>query len=214
MSTKKTIIWDWNGTLIDDTWVCIDTINEMLEARQLPFLSYDRYLDIFTFPVKDYYEILVFDFGRELWDKTANEFMTSYFKNLHSCKLTKGAQEVLEFFRSQGFSQVIISAMKHDVLVESVNSLGIIDYFEFIGGIGNHYGGGKIENAIEFFSSGDINPSDCIFIGDTLHDAEVADTMKCNCILVAAGHQSRKRLEKSGNTVINDLTEIKTYFNF
>ena len=54
----KHIIWDWNGTLLDDRWLCVEGINQALVKRDLPPISEDRYRKIFTFPVKEYYKKL------------------------------------------------------------------------------------------------------------------------------------------------------------
>ncbi len=52
----NTIIWDWNGTLLNDNWLCLDIINEMLIDRDLEELSMLRYKDIFGFPIIRYYQ--------------------------------------------------------------------------------------------------------------------------------------------------------------
>lgn len=208
----KTIIWDWNGTLLDDLNICIESINAMLHARNLPQLTPEAYREVFTFPVIDYYREVGFDFEKEPWEEAAMEFMSLYFSKLPDVKLTNGAIEALEFFRLQGYSQAIISAMQHDALVDSVTKPGISHYFDFVGGISDHYAGGKIENAVKFFESRGVLPDDIIMIGDTLHDAEVAAELKCKCILVAAGHQSYNRLKSSGLTLIESLNEIKSLF--
>ena len=59
------ILWDWNGTLLDDAWLCVDVMNSMLTERKLQPLTLQRYRDIFSFPVKDYYLLLGFDFEKE-----------------------------------------------------------------------------------------------------------------------------------------------------
>ena len=60
------VIWDFNGTVLDDMQVGIDSVNEMLAARGLPTLSgVTEYRAAFDFPVEDYYRRLGFDFDRE-----------------------------------------------------------------------------------------------------------------------------------------------------
>lgn len=154
----KSIIWDWNGTLLDDRDICIMSMNEMLEKRQMPLLSTEKYLDVFTFPVQDYYEAIGFDFSRESWDIAAHEFIYLYLEKIDRCRLTRGAVEALSAFRNLGLSQAIVSAMQHDALVKSVNDLGISDYFDSIGGINDHYAAGKIENAVSYLQKSNINP--------------------------------------------------------
>jgi phosphoglycolate phosphatase len=208
MPQRKTIIWDWNGTLLDDAEICLDSINLMLKTRNLPQLSMEIYRSVFTFPVIDYYKEIGFDFTKEQWEPVAMEFITLYLKALPGCGLTPFASTTLDAFKQKGYRQAIISAMQHESLLKSVSELGIYDYFEYIGGIGDHYGGGKIENAINYFTSSGINPALATLIGDTLHDTEVAAELNCKCILVTTGHQSFSRLQKTGLPVIKNLSEI------
>ena len=50
------ILWDWNGTLLDDVALCVDALNRLLARYGYP-QRYDRdqYRAIFGFPVQDYY---------------------------------------------------------------------------------------------------------------------------------------------------------------
>lgn len=206
-----TIIWDWNGTLLNDTDICISSMNSMLKSRGMTELSHARYKDVFTFPVRDYYEAIGFDFSKESWDVAAHEFIEKYLIELPTCKLAEGTIEMLAYLRQKGYRQAIISAMQHEALLNSVKALEIEDYLEYIGGIGDHYGAGKIENALNFFDEFRLHPAQVTLIGDTLHDAEVAGELGCECILVASGHQSVERLLKSGHKVVQQLTDLKEY---
>ena len=80
MHRFKAIIWDYNGTLLNDLEIGIESINLMLSKRNLPLLTSESYREVFTFPVKDYYEKVGFDFEKENWDLTAQEFITNYTK--------------------------------------------------------------------------------------------------------------------------------------
>ena len=179
MDLKHTIIWDWNGTLLDDVEVCIRSMNKMLQSRHLPFLDLDGYKKVFTFPVMEYYTAIGFDFNKEPWDEAALEFIELYLAALPGCGLAAGAEEALEYFRSKGYRQAIISAMQHEALLKSVDALQVSGYLDYIGGIGDHYGAGKIENALQFFQQFRLAPRNVTLIGDTLHDAEVAGELGC-----------------------------------
>ena len=73
----KHIIWDWNGTLLDDAWLCVDIMDSMLKERSLGTLTLDRYQRLFEFPVIDYYRKLGFDFTKESFEKTGTEFINT-----------------------------------------------------------------------------------------------------------------------------------------
>ena len=72
------IIWDWNGTLLDDRWLCVDAINKSLLLRNLPVIDENRYLEIFCFPVEKYYLKLGFDFEKEPFTISGSEFIKNY----------------------------------------------------------------------------------------------------------------------------------------
>jgi phosphoglycolate phosphatase len=212
MPQLKTIIWDWNGTLLDDAEMCLASINKMLEMRLLPTISLKKYRDVFTFPVIEYYTELGFDFKREVWETVAIEFIDLYMNELQNCKLTSFATEALESFKQKGYRQAIISAMHHDSLLKSVSDLGIFHYFEHIGGISDHYAVSKIDSAVNYLRSSGVNPENLTIIGDTIHDSEVAAKLGCKCILVANGHQSHERLKNTGLPVVQNLSEVELFF--
>jgi len=208
MPERTTIIWDWNGTLLDDAEICREAINLMLDKRKLPVLSLERYRDVFTFPVINYYKEVGFDFTKEEWEPVAMEFIDLYLSKLPACGLTPFAVESLEKFKQRGYRQAIISAMQHDALLKSVAELGIHNYFEFIGGIGDHYAHSKTDNALSYLGQSGLKPEQITLVGDTIHDSEVAAEIQCKCILVATGHQSFSRLLSTGMQVIHNLSEL------
>ncbi|MBE9480939.1 MAG: HAD family hydrolase [Bacteroidetes bacterium] len=204
----KTIIWDWNGTLLNDIDICINSINILLEHRNIENLTKEIYKEIFTFPVKDYYSKAGFDFTKEDFDIPATEFINIYNRRIIDADLFQEVTSVLEHFKNRNYQQLIISAMEQDSLVKSIFDKGIGNYFTHISGVNNHYAVSKVENAKNLIKQVNINPQQVCMIGDTIHDYEVAGEIGCNCIIVANGHQSYKRLEPLNCTVVNKLTDV------
>jgi len=102
--------------------------------------------------------------------------------------------------------------MEQNALVTSVNEREIGKYFKQIVGIDNHYAGGKSHNGVTMIKKYELNSVNTWFIGDTLHDAEIAKELGCHCVLVANGHQDKERLAESGFPVLNSLTELISLF--
>lgn len=50
-----------------------------------------------------------------------------------------------------------------------------------------------------------------LFIGDTEHDAEVADAVGAPCILYTGGHQSESRLSRLGKPLLRDMNDLVRY---
>ena len=201
----KYIVWDWNGTLFDDAHVCIDVMNGMLERRGLKELTPERYREIFTFPVEDYYKAAGWDFSREPFAELAVEYITEYLRRAADCGLRQGAEEVLEELRERGHIQLIVSASEAAALMEQVRSCGIEGYFEAVLGLGNVFAATKDGLAREYMRAGGIAPEEVAFIGDTTHDWQVAGAIGCDCILIEGGHMSSRRLSETGCKILPAL---------
>lgn len=202
------IIWDWNGTLLNDTELCVQTINEMLRKRGLQQLTVPEYKAVFSFPVKDYYQKIGFDFIAEPFEIPAREFIDNYNEQVHSCHLHEHSLTVLNHFQSFGIRQFILSAMKQDALDLCLEQQQINHFFEHVSGLDNHYAASKFENGQLLISKLSLNASELVLIGDTVHDFEVASELGCHCVLIANGHQSRQILESTGVLVIDKIGQL------
>ena len=104
LSKYKHIIWDWNGTLVDDVWLVVEIINKMLKKRHLPGIDSKKYREMFDFPVTKYYLKLGFDFSKESFEKLAVEFISEYYERFKECKLFDHTEELLKKIRDMGIS--------------------------------------------------------------------------------------------------------------
>ncbi|MDE7192896.1 MAG: HAD hydrolase-like protein, partial [Oscillospiraceae bacterium] len=119
------IVWDWNGTLLDDVEVSIEAMNRVLERYGLARLNRERYREIFCFPVRDYYERAGFDFRKVDFEKPAMEFIGEYYSLVEAAGLARGAAEALEEISARGVRQIILSASERKSLAGQVRRLGI-----------------------------------------------------------------------------------------
>lgn len=205
----KTIIWDWNGTLLNDLELSIDSVNILLEERHLPILTIERYKEIFGFPVVNYYKAAGFDFEKEPFEVPARQYVKLYGNRADSLKLFPDVIETLSFFKENGYQQIVLSAMKDDNLKKMINYANISHFFDGIFGINDNYAREKVSLGKQVVDKLGLNPSECVMIGDTLHDAEVAEQCGFNCILFSGGHVARHRLEQKGFTIVDELNHLK-----
>lgn len=212
----QTVIWDWNGTLLNDMDICISCMNQLLRERGYPRLDRQRYREIFTFPVKEYYELAGFDFRHEPFEIPAHQFIDLYRNELETATLHQGAARVLEEMAVIGFRQAILSVMEQELLLDTVNRQDVSKYFQVIRGIHDHLAHSKTELGKELLEDLDGDRSGMVMVGDTLHDFEVANEMGIRCILISHGHQSAGRLKKAGCPVVDNYIQLKdiltTYF--
>ena len=207
--SKKTLIWDWNGTLLNDTDLCVSSINELLKRRNLPLLDKERYREVFSFPVQEYYKTIGFDFSSEDFSVPAKEFTDLYNSKVEMCSLHHRAVDILEYFKSLGYSQFVLSAMKQDMLVKTLGDQNILPYFKDVAGLNDHFAVSKLQRGIELMEYYMLDRDNTVMVGDTLHDAEVASSLGIPCVLIASGHQSEERLRTNGVPVIRKLETLK-----
>lgn len=205
------ILWDWNGTLLDDASYCIDVINVSLKKRGLPLLDRARYTEIFRFPVIEYYKDLGFDFDKESYEVLAVEFVDNYMRNASKLKLFPEVKEVLAVFAGKGIKQYVLSASEKTGLCASLDSYGISKYFSDVAACGDIYAGGKIEIGKKFLSSLDVTDGKTLMVGDSLHDYETAQAIGADCILVSCGHGDGEKLKQTGVPVISSLHGLYPY---
>lgn len=202
------IVWDWNGTLLDDVETNLRTADEMLAKRSLPVIGDAvRYREMFCFPVIDFYRKAGFDLTEEDFSVMAEEYVETYRGNLCYSALFDDARETLDRFAEAGLRQVILSATEQTRLRLEVASHMAADRFEEILGVGDNLGSSKADIGRSFIRG--IGGKAVLFVGDTAHDAAVAKECGCDCALVARGHMDRARLEATGCKVYGSLAELR-----
>lgn len=206
------ILWDWNGTLLDDAWLCVDVMNGMLKERELPLRTLEQYRNIFGFPVKDYYVTLGFDFEKEPFDEVGLEFIVRYNRRQKETRLHTEVKDVLSYFQSAGYIQYILSAREQGELSKEIADLGVQPFFSGIFGQDDHYAHGKTDVGLRLLRETGIDPGKAVFIGDTEHDAEVAEEMRVDCILIPNGHHTEERLRRCKGMVVPSLTALENLF--
>lgn len=204
----KTILWDWNGTLLDDVEVSFDCLNDMLRLYQKPQVAtVDAYRAIFGFPVKEYYARA--GIGADLFDEIAPQWMADYMRREGVCALRQDAAETLLAFRQAGYRQVILSASKRDNLLGQMARFDILPCFDAVLGLDHIYATSKEGIGRAWMAENAVDPAGCVMLGDTLHDAEVAKALGARCVLVRGGHQLPQTLETAGVPVATSLRDAR-----
>lgn len=208
MNDKKLIIWDWNGTLLNDVEACVEAMNVMLAKRAMDVLSIEKYQRIFTFPVQNYYKTLGFDFKKDSFEDLSIEYIHLYKSLSLKSPLQKGAIEILELFKQKAYMQVIISASEQKALEKQVAERHISEYFDSLIGLDNIHAHSKLHNALSYVNKIKISPQNICFIGDTYHDYEVAKAIGCKCILLDSGHMELSKYQMDKVEIVGNLQSL------
>ena len=192
------IIYDWNGTLIDDVSACHSILNRLLSRYKLPPVSFDAYRDAFSFPVIDYYKKVGFRLNEYPFEEVAAHFKPMYDEAFPHCKLYDGVVDMLKWAKNAGIKQYLLSATQIDSLLEQTDYFGITDLFDKIVGTDNFHGKSKIDEARYLIDAQNLANKRFVLIGDTDYDAMVAKELGGEPVLVGFGHKPEYYLQSFG----------------
>lgn len=210
MITKyKHIIWDWNGTLLNDTSLCVEVLNQLLSRRNRSPITAELYRENFGFPVIHFYEYLGFDTDVDSFDRVSREFIDNYEARwFEECALHVNTSEILDQLSTLGLTHSVLSAAKQEALEIGIQHFGIRRHFSGLMGTDNIKAMGKIDQGHRWIKQLEWDPEEVVLIGDTLHDYEVAQAIGTDCILMTHGHHTPERLAATGSPVLHSLTEL------
>lgn len=201
---KSHLIWDWNGTLLNDVDMVVEAIGHVLRARNLPPTSVENYRKIFGFPVSGYYERLGLPTEPGEFEKVSELFVAHYMEGIPGCELHVGVRELLAETKAAGHTQSILSAAHEPKLREHLKHFGIYDFFDHIYGLADHHAKGKVERGHDLIQAAGCSLEDTVLIGDTDHDLEVGKALGIDVILLGDGHQNYERLSALHSKVVRD----------
>ena len=112
------IIWDWNGTLLDDAWLFVDVMNEILHKRNINPITLSKYREIFEFPVRNYYHTLGFNLDKESFGEIGSEFINIYKMRRFEANLHSQSLQLLHQIQILGINNYILSAQQQTILDE------------------------------------------------------------------------------------------------
>lgn len=204
------VVWDWNGTLLDDLACCLQVTNQLLTEFDLPPLAtVAAYQRIFRFPVVDYYADLGFDTSPDgNFKAAAKRYSQLYLRASAACELHAGAAEIIRQLHAARIPQSVISASEQRALESQLAPFELSAWLEAAHGRPDGYATTKLDLAQRWLNESGLDPKLVWFIGDSAHDHEVASSLGANCLLFSGGHHSRPHLESLGAPVLDELSQV------
>ncbi|MER5555803.1 HAD hydrolase-like protein [Streptomyces sp. NPDC002793] len=203
------LVWDWNGTLLDDIHAVLGATNAAFAEVDLEPLTLEQYRETYCVPIPRFYERLM---GRlptpAEWERMDGLFHRHYTEQRVACGLTEGVEELLARWVTGGRSQSLLSMYGHEQLVPVVRGYGIERHFVRVDGRTGPSGGSKAQHMERHFAVlGDIAPESAVVIGDAVDDAVAAAHVGARAVLYTGGSHSRSSLEAAGVPVVDTLAE-------
>jgi phosphoglycolate phosphatase-like HAD superfamily hydrolase len=205
---RRHLVWDWNGTLLDDLEIVVEAVNRSITAFGLSAITEDDYRDHYTRPVRDFYDGL---FGRaiedEEWLRLNTGFHDAYFELAIDVGLAPGADEAMGLLEEAGWSQSLLSMSPQDWLDDIVQRLGLTERFARVDGLSGPTGGLKAAHLDEHLRNLGIPGRWVFVVGDTPDDVAAARHVGATPILFHGGSHHREILEAEGVPIAETIVE-------
>lgn len=208
MRPIRHVIWDFNGTLLDDVDHCVETLNSVLEDHAIAPVSRGAYRERFRFPVQAFYTDLGLALDEEDFEALSITYIERYERGVGKLAPPRDAIEVMMAVARRGIGQSVLSAMEQALLDRMLRALGLRDYLQAVRGLDHFRATSKVELGAALVAELGVPAGEMLLVGDTLHDHETARAIGCRCILYAHGHQTPERLRATGAEVVESLSEV------
>lgn len=202
------IVWDWNGTLLDDLPVVIAAANLSMAEFGVGPIDEDGYRDHFTRPVRAFYDSL---FDRPVlddeWTRLNDRFHVEYISRAEQANLTVDTVEALDVAETYGWSQSLLSMSPQTWLEGIVDRKQVAHRFGLIDGLREETGGLKAVHMEEHLAALGTDPSTTVVVGDTPDDAAAAVHVGAHAVLYDGGSHHLPHLEDAGVPVAHSLLQ-------
>jgi phosphoglycolate phosphatase-like HAD superfamily hydrolase len=200
------LVWDWNGTLLDDLSLVVSSTNHAFAAVGGRKVDADEHRSRFRRPVAEFYaEVLGRAVDEEEFGHLDRIFHDAYRLGLTSMSL---AGDAMTAIRAWPGSQSLLSMWFHNELVPAVETYGLAGIFTRVDGLRTEVGGHlKAGHLATHLAELGVPGERVVLIGDSIDDAEAADSVGGKAVLYTGGFTHPDRLRASGRPVADTLVE-------
>jgi len=206
---NKHIIWDFNGTLLNDAQLSVDCDNHVFDELGLPHITIEDYRAHMTMPVRDFYTALGIDLNVYKYETIARIWLDMFNRDAVSCGLVPGALEAIDRLREKGYTQSILSASYEPDLRKQCEGLGLSSRMVVINGLSDESARKKTDIGRAQMKELGLEGKDVVLVGDMLADAELSRALGTACVLVPWGHNAAQRLKGAGFPVAASFEELE-----
>ncbi len=188
-----TVLFDWNGTLADDTGRAVRATNAVLSRRSLDPLLMSDFTARFCLPLRSFFSSL------EVVDPTAAEREWNFEMRQHEPRARTGAHALLDELRAAGAAVGVISAAGIEAVTHDLQGLALTEAIDLVRG--------DVTDKTETLRS--LHSLPCAYVGDTDYDIAAAQAAGYLTVAILGGYQDCELvLGASPDIVLTDLVDL------
>ncbi|MEZ4294872.1 MAG: HAD hydrolase-like protein [Polyangiaceae bacterium] len=207
------VVFDWNGTLIDDCELAVETVNTLRVERGMPRITRAHYRRAFRFPISAFYRDMGFAVDAGAFSALMVQYLAHFNARVDRCPLHRGAIDSLERLRASGIGVHILSASHHGTLLRSLEARGLSAAFDRVSGLRDSLASDKVALGQRLSSDLGAAPDRVLYVGDTDHDHEVAVALGWRFLFVDHGHQAAVAGAPHCARTLTSLDQILSHVN-
>lgn len=197
---KPTLVFDWNGTLLDDASALLETTNAILNRFGHAAIDMNTFREHCDVPLS----LLYCSLGMSTDEVAAIDqdgsaiFHDTYEPLASKAELRAGARSMLELARQQAASSIIVSNHIVDPLRSQLRRLEIDGYIDdviaFESRATQYQSMSKGERLRLYMQKNNIEPASTFIIGDMPVEIDIARNLGLTSISITGGFVSEWRL--------------------
>lgn len=211
---EKHIVWDWNGTLLDDTHIVLVCVNVAMKRWISEPLSMEKFRAVYQTPLRAFYRAAgVAEESLDLaLESESNVFHDNYESRAIEAPLRTGAADLLKRLKTAQVSSHILSNHIEDRIITLLDRHNIHGYFDEIMAYASRetqYDRPKGERLHAFIDANGLEPSNVIIVGDTVEEIEIGQTLGLTSVAITGGVGTEERLRtQKPDALIHSLGDL------
>lgn len=210
-----TLLLDFDGTLGNTQDIILRTLQATIHELHLPERTDEQCTAIIGLPLTQCF-ISLYDDANVVDDKMSEVCAATYrrifdiFNTPTAVPLFPGVAETIRQLHRQGHQMTIASSRSHKTLDNYVKNLQLGDYIKYVLGVEDvEVGKPGPEPVLKTLRDLNLKAEDCLVVGDTKYDIQMAHNAGVKAIGVTYGNGSRQELEEEHTEwIIDDFTAI------
>ena len=206
--SNRHVVWDWNGTLLDDLPIVLEAVNHCLVDFGVSPINADDYRDHYTRPVRAFYDSLLDrPIEDDEWTHLNESFHEQYFARAEGVELTHDARDAIDLVSEFGWSQSLLSMSPQAWLDDIVDRFELRHHLDLVTGLSGPTGGLKAVHLSQHLLRMGVDGDVVVMIGDTPDDVAAARHVEAQSVLYHGGSHHLDLLERQGVPVAESLVE-------
>lgn len=214
----KTAIFDWDGTVMDSIDRIVSSLQQAARAADIEVPNDDKAKSIIGLSLQPAIDILFPSATPEQTEVIMEEYRQQYIaKDTTPTPLFEGLEVLLDKLLQQGWQLAVATGKSRKGLDRVFDATGLRNKFVTSRCADESKSKPDPEMLLQIMAELDLSAKQCVFIGDTVHDLQMAQAIGMPSIGVTYGVNDREALMKHQPVAVVDsvaeLSNVIDYIN-